>query len=176
MENANLYHLIRHRLPADPERLAITTPEGVHYRYADLEHESARCANFLTSLGLAPGERVLVQIDKSPEALFLYLGCIRAGFIYLPVNTAYRRAELDYFLSDAEPKVVICSGAALSLFAELCRARKIEHLYTLEGDGSGTLRNGYERAEDRFSTVVSVDRDVAAILYTSGTTGRPKGR
>src|SRR5471030_3221824 len=78
------------------------------YRYADLERETARYAAFLAGLGLAPGERVAGQVEKSPQALFLYLATLRAGLAYLPLNTAYKPAELDYFLRDAEPRVVVC--------------------------------------------------------------------
>ncbi len=112
MSDANLYACLAGRFPADPEnhRFAVL-PDGRNYSYADLEAVSARFANALISLGVQPGDRVAVQAGKSIEALMLYLGTLRAGGVFLPLNTAYTGAELGYFLGDAEPLVFVCDPA-----------------------------------------------------------------
>jgi malonyl-CoA/methylmalonyl-CoA synthetase len=149
--------------------------DGSTYRYADLERETARVASFLTSLGLRKGERVAAQVEKSPQALFLYLGALRAGLCYLPLNTAYQRAELSYFLKDAEPRVVVCRTQSATVLAELCRQTGIPHLYSLDEHGRGTLTDALGSAAVDFKDPVLGENDLAAIVYTSGTTGRSKG-
>ena len=174
MTDANIYSLFQTRFP-EPDATVLETGQGGAYSYADLEAQSARFANTLVALGVSPGDRVAVQVDKSPEALFLYLGCLRAGCTYLPLNTAYKPAELDYFLENAQPTVLVCRPSALETARELARARGVAHLYSLAADGTGTLVERAEAAGERFATVNRQADDVAVILYTSGTTGRPKG-
>ena len=172
--NENLYALIKQRFPADHQQTLIETPDGTYYSYADLDRETARYAQLMIEAGLAAGDRVLVQVDKSPQVLFLYLGCLRAGLIYLPLNTAYRRDELDYFLHDAEPKMVIGSPAALEILGELASKHNIRHVYSLTDAGTGSLLDALPGTTD--FAAAQCDKDTtAAILYTSGTTGRPKG-
>ena len=103
--NANLYSLLSARFASAPEAPALELDDGRRYTYRDLDAESARYASLLTSLGLERGDRVAAQIDKSPQAIFLYLGCLRAGYVYLPLNTAYQTGEIAFFLGDAEPRV-----------------------------------------------------------------------
>ena len=105
--NANLYALFEARFPKDQSALFLEAENGERYRYADLERETARLASYLTGLGVARGERVAVQVEKSPQALFLYLACLRAGLVYLPLNSAYQEGEVTYFLENAAPKVVV---------------------------------------------------------------------
>jgi malonyl-CoA/methylmalonyl-CoA synthetase len=152
----------------------IETDRGERYTYADLEHESARLAAFLTGCGLQPGDRVAVQVDKSPQAVFLYLACLRAGLCYLPLNTAYQQDELRYFLDDATPRLVVCRPAARELFDSLT-ADKATLVHTLGDDASGTLLDAARVAPARFDDVPRDDADTAVIIYTSGTTGRSKG-
>ncbi len=172
----NLYTLFRSRFPADPgAAIFIETGDGRRYCYAELERESGRYAGFLAQLGLAPGERVAVQVEKSPHALFLYLACLRAGLIYVPLNPAYRRAELDHLLGDARPSAVIVQAANADRSGEIAAARGIRHVFTLETDGGGSLpEQCRDTATDFADREVATD-DPAAILYTSGTTGNPKG-
>ena len=171
----NLYAIMQCRFPVDRTQVLIETGSGKTYSYADLERESARYAGFLTGLGLRKGDRVMAQLDKSPEVLFLYLGCIRAGLIYLPLNTAYRRGELEYFLQDAEPSVIVSAPSLQPTLQELADAQSIRHVFTLNQSRGGTLPEKAAASAGEFANVTCNADDAAAILYTSGTTGRPKG-
>lgn len=168
----HLFDLIKARMPAPTAPFAILD-DGRTYSYADMVAVSARFANALASLGVKPGDRVAVQVEKSIEALMLYLGTVRAGAIFLPLNTAYTPAEVEYFLGDAEPAVFVCDPAkaeALKPFADKAGA-KLETL----GVGAGSLLDKANAASGEFTDVARGADDLAAILYTSGTTGRSKG-
>ena len=143
--------------------------------YADVECETARYSNFLMGLGMRRGDRVAVQIEKSPQAIFIYLACLRAGLCYLPLNSAYQQSEISYFLNDAQPGVAICSPAAEPLFMCLCTEAKVPHLFTLDENGLGSFADASANAPKQFVTVESAANDLAVIIYTSGTTGRSKG-
>ena len=175
MANANLYAVLSERFRARAETTAIETLDGARWTYDDLERASARYAAFLGGLGVRPGERVAVQVDKSPEAVLLYLATLRAGLIYLPLNPAYPPREIEYFLQDAEPSVLVCRPESHETLAPLARACGVAHLLTLGAAGDGTLIEQSAGIADRFDTLDSSADDIAAILYTSGTTGRPKG-
>ncbi len=174
-QNHNLYHLFERACPPDGASLLLQTPSGDSYSYADVERESARLANYLTALGARPGDRVTVQVEKSPQVLCLYLACLRAGLVYHPLNTAYQASELDYFLGDARPRIVVCAGRSAALFESLAAGAGVETVCTLEADGSGSLSAGAAELPSVFETVVCGPGDLAALLYSSGTTGRPKG-
>ena len=177
--NANLYDIFAERFPQDCTACAIATGCGRLYSWDDMERGSARIANLLASLDLPRDARVAVQVDKSPEAVMLYLATLRAGLVYLPLNTAYRAAEIEYFLNDAEPSVVVCSPANADWVQPLAASAGTRHVYTLDelrnGVNSGTLLEHAASQPDRFDTVERHADDLAAILYTSGTTGRSKG-
>jgi malonyl-CoA/methylmalonyl-CoA synthetase len=158
--------------PAQPFLLV---DDGSTYTYADLERETARVAAFLTGLGLRQGDRVAAQVEKSARALFLYLGTLRAGLCYLPLNTAYQRAELAYFLKDAEPRVVVCRTQSATPLAKLCSETGVPHLFSLDEQGRGTLADAVAGVAPAFSDPALAADDLAAIVYTSGTTGRSKG-
>ena len=168
----NLFELIRDA--SSPDRAAIRTPEGAVFTYGDLIAWSGRLAGALTAAGVRPGDRVAVQVEKTPQAVLLYLACLRAGAVYLPLNTAYTLAELDYFLGDAEPSLVVCDPQRLDGVTSL--AGKIgAAVETLDADGRGTLMDRAAAAPAEFADVARSPEDLATILYTSGTTGRSKG-
>jgi malonyl-CoA/methylmalonyl-CoA synthetase len=158
---------------ADPQRRVIETDDGRRYARGDLLQESGRIANLLLELGAVRGERVAVQVDKSPASLCLYLACLRAGLVYLPLNTAYQRGELAHFIDDAEPSVVVCRPQSLDAMRGLCRARA--RVVVLDDAGGGELVDEAAKRPAGFATVPAAEDDLAVILYTSGTTGRSKG-
>lgn len=173
--NQNIYSLFASRFPKDLSQVFIETAEGKRYSYRDLEAESARCARFMTGLGLVKGDRVAVQVNKSPQALFLYLACVRAGLIFLPLNTAYQRTELEYFFGNAEPALICCRPQSAGMVQELAKQSDAKHVFTLGEDGRGSFTDACRAAPPDFDTVLCGGDDIAAILYTSGTTGRAKG-
>jgi malonyl-CoA/methylmalonyl-CoA synthetase len=180
MKNDNLYALIESRLPRDLAAPCIETHDGLVYSWRDLHFASARLAGWLASLALprdpdGSAARVAVQVEKSPEALMLYLAALRAGLVYVPLNTAYQRAEVEYFLNDARPAVVVCSPARARQIEPLARAAGVQHVLTLGERRDGTLLAAAAPFADSFGTVPRSADDLAAILYTSGTTGRSKG-
>ncbi len=152
----------------------IETGDGRRITYGDLDAATARMARLLVELGAGPGARVVAHVDKSPEALFLYLATLRAGCAFVPLNVAYQAAELSHFLDDAAPAIVVCAlrnEAWLAPLAERVGARVL----TLEADGAGSLTDGAASSSADFPTVGRAASDLAAIVYTSGTTGRSKG-
>ena len=172
--NANLYSLLSRRFGEQADTVAIESPDGARLTYGELDLVSARMANRLVALGAQTGDRVAVQVEKSPEALCLYLGCVRAGLVYLPLNTGYPPRELEHFFTDAEPRIVVCRPQDEAMVAALARNCGVETVVTLDAAGEGSLSAGADTG-DVFETVVSAPDDIAAILYTSGTTGKPKG-
>ena len=174
MSNANLYTILAGGFPADRSKIALETPE-LRYTWDDIDRASACLANLLASLGLPEGARVAVQVEKSPEALLLYLATLRAGYVYLPLNTAYRESEVAYFLGDAEPAVVVCASKNLEWVRRVADQAGTRHVYTLDENRSGTLLDAAGSMSQSFDAVARRADDLAAILYTSGTTGRSKG-
>jgi malonyl-CoA/methylmalonyl-CoA synthetase len=176
MNNSNLYAALEQQFALNASRPALEIGTGQTCNYADVDRATARCASALCDLGLKRGDRVAVQVEKSPQSLFLYLACLRAGLVYLPLNTAYRLAEVAYFLSDAEPSLVVCSRPAEKGVRELVHSRGLRaDVLTLDNDGNGTLPEAVRSAPTRFTTAVVAPNELAAIVYTSGTTGRSKG-
>ena len=177
-KNENLFVALRAAFPADLQATAIEiadTAEPLFYSWADLERGTAMLANLLASLALPLASRIAVQTEKSAEALMLYLAVLRAGHVYLPLNTAYQAAEIEYFIRNAAPAVVVCAGKNFGWVSKIAFAAGTRHVYTLDDDRCGTL---LDRAAFQPTTHTPVQRaadDLAAILYTSGTTGRSKG-
>ena len=173
--NANFYAVLQRCFPASPDAPLLTTDTGERYTYGDLERETARLARFLVSLGLKPGDRVAAQIEKSPQALFLYLATLRAGLVFLPLNTAYQQGEIGYFLGDAEPGVMVCRPEAEGWIAPLAKQAGTAHLLTLDEHGRGSFSDAAAGCDADFGVAESAEPDLAALIYTSGTTGRSKG-
>ena len=171
--NANLFSRLFDGLD-DPNRLAIETVDGERINYADLIARAGRMANVLVERGVKVGDRVAAQTEKSVPGLVLYLATVRAGAVYLPLNTAYTLNELDYFISDAEPSLVVCDPSKAEGIGALA-AKVGAKVETLGADGKGSLTDAAARAKAEFNTVARGNDDLAAILYTSGTTGRSKG-
>src|SRR5229473_5651409 len=171
--NANLFSRLFDGLD-DPNRVAIETHDGKRISYGDLISRAGQMANLLVDRGVKPGDRVAAQTEKSVPALVLYLAAVRAGAVYLPLNTAYTLNELEYFIADAEPSLVVCDPAKAEGIGAI--AAKVDaRVLTLGADGRGSLTDAAAKASPAFTTVVRADDDLAAILYTSGTTGRSKG-
>ena len=170
----NLFELIRSRI-TDPARTFIIKADGSTMSYADMLDRSGQIANVLVLDGVEPGDRVAVQVEKTVENFLTYLAVLRAGAVYLPLNTAYTLAELDYFIGDAEPKLVICDPAKREGLSDIAKKRGVAAIETLDAKGQGSLIEAADKAPKAFADVPREDDDLAAILYTSGTTGRSKG-
>ncbi|HRM93934.1 MAG TPA: AMP-binding protein, partial [Alicycliphilus sp.] len=177
--NQNLFAALRAAFPADLEQIAVETMsasgEPLLYSWRDLDRASARIANLLAALELPEGSRIAVQVEKSVEAMLLYLATLRAGHVFLPLNTAYQSAEIEYFVGNAEPAVVVCTPGNFGWVSKIAFTAGTQHVFTLGDDRTGSL---LERAahfgDDHVPAARGAD-DLAAILYTSGTTGRSKG-
>ncbi|MGL4441498.1 MAG: AMP-binding protein, partial [Bosea sp. (in: a-proteobacteria)] len=167
----HLFDIIRSRMLA-AEKPFITHPDGSVISYGDLVATSGRIAAALVAAGVKPGDRVAVQVEKSANALMLYLACVRAGAVFLPLNSAYTLAELEYFIGDAEPALIICDPARAAGIAAISRGAVVE---TLDAKGEGSLMQRASTMPVNFADVARGPDDLAAILYTSGTTGRSKG-
>ncbi|HET7886202.1 MAG TPA: malonyl-CoA synthase [Bradyrhizobium sp.] len=171
--NANLFSRLFDGVD-DLKRLAIETVDGKHISYGDLIARAGQIANVLVDRGVKPGDRVAAQTEKSVTGLVLYLATVRAGAVYLPLNTAYTLNELEYFIGDAEPSLVVCDPLKATGIATIA-AKVGAKVETLASDGKGSLTEAADRAQSSFATVPRENGDLAAILYTSGTTGRSKG-
>jgi malonyl-CoA/methylmalonyl-CoA synthetase len=172
--SAHLYDALTARFP-ERDKPFLTTPEGRKVTYHELKDGSGRIASVLRDLGVEPGDRVAVQVEKSPEAVLLYLACLRAGAVFLPLNTAYTPAEVGYFLGDAEPRLFVCDPARRARLLDAARKAGVAHVETLDAGGGGSLMQRAKSASVKFADASRGPDDLAAILYTSGTTGRSKG-
>lgn len=172
---SNLYERLSANFPEDRGRPFAYLPDGTIVTYADVDARSARYANALRSLGVTPGDRVAVQTEKSIDMLLLYLGSLRAEAIFLPLNTAYTAAEVAYFLRDAEPALFVCDPGRATASGEIARDAGVTRIETLDDRGGGSLAAIADGSSLIFETVDCKGETLAAILYTSGTTGRSKG-
>ncbi len=169
MRNDNFCALIHERICKAKDKPFLTIPGGRQWTFGEIDSLSARFAGALRRAGAIPGDRIAVQVEKSAENVALYLASLRAGFVYLPLNTAYTPDEVSYFLADAEPAVFVCDPARAS------DAPKEAPILTLSATGRGTLVDAANAAAPFDAVEPRREDDLAAILYTSGTTGRSKG-
>ena len=178
MHQHNLFNALRAAFPADLDTIAIETADTATpllYSWRDLERGTAMLANLIHSLALPRDSRIAVQTEKSVEALMLYLAVLRAGHVYLPLNTAYQAGEVEYFVRNAEPAVVVCAGKNFGWVSKIAFNAGTTHVFTLNEDRSGTLLDRAAFHSDQHTPALRSASDLAAILYTSGTTGRSKG-
>lgn len=174
MDN-NLFAALRAAFPRDLDAVAVETDNGLAYSWRDLERGTAMIANLLASLKLEQGARIAVQVEKSVEAMMLYLATLRAGYVFLPLNTAYQKAEIEYFVGNAQPAVVVSTPGNFGWVSKIAFQAGTRHVFSLGDDRSGTLLERASRHSDQHAVVQRGADDLAAILYTSGTTGRSKG-
>lgn len=156
-----------------------TTPflemaDGTRMTYCDFLELAAQYAHTLTNLGVQAGDRIAVQIAKSPEALAVYAACVQSGIVFLPLNTAYTADEVSYFVKDSGAKVLLCDERKSDGLASVATSAGAR-LETLNADGTGSFAMLAKAMPKTFETVDRTEDDLAAFLYTSGTTGRSKG-
>lgn len=173
--NENLFCMFEQQMLDAPERVFLELHESRKLTYGDANALSARLANKLIDLGLQSGDRVTAQVDKSHQAVLLYLACLRAGIVFHPLNTAYTINELDHFLQDAQPTVFVCSPTRAIEAQVIVKKNAANTVLTLDVDGSGTLWEDVLAHSDTFDTAHRDKDDTALLIYTSGTTGKPKG-
>ncbi len=176
----NLFALFQSRFPTDSSRPFLETESGRSLTFDELDQITARYAGLIQSLGAVPGDRVAVQVEKSVESMLLYLACLRAGVVYLPLNSAYRESEIAYFLGDATPTIFVHAPKDTDWIAPICQSLNIAHRFTMDAEskvqaGSGDWDKNAANCPPMVGFVPRNDDDLAAILYTSGTTGRSKG-
>ncbi|MCB4766986.1 malonyl-CoA synthase [Ancylobacter sp. Lp-2] len=173
--NANLYAAIEASARRAGDAIAFSQPDGSTLSYAELLALVGRYADALTQLGVGRGDRVTVQVEKSLGNVALYLATLKIGAVYQPLNTAYTAAELDYFLGDAEPVLLVADPRKAETLRPIAAARGVRHVETLDADGKGSLADLAATLPGTAETVLCAPDDLAALLYTSGTTGRSKG-
>ncbi len=180
----NLYSALRAAFPANLDTVAVETADAdgpaLCYTWRDLDRASAMLANLLASLNLPAASRIAVQVDKSVEAMLLYLATLRAGHVFLPLNTAYQSGEIEYFIGNAQPAVVVCSSKNFGWVSKIAFTAGTQNVFTLNDDRTGSLLERATHYSDIFCSDIhscssNKDEGLAAILYTSGTTGRSKG-
>ncbi len=180
--NHNLFATLRASFPDDLDQIAVETADAdrpvLRYSWRDLDGATAMLAGLLRSLDLPEGARVAAYVEKSVEAMLFYLATLRAGYVYLPLNTAYQSAEIEYFIGDAQPAVVVCASRNFGWVSKIAFKAGTRHCFTLDDDRSGSLlQRAAALPQESGADPPAMKRadDLAAILYTSGTTGRSKG-
>jgi malonyl-CoA/methylmalonyl-CoA synthetase len=173
--NHNLFAALRAAFPVDLDAVAVETDNALYYSWRDLDRSTAMLANLLQSLKLPAGAHIVVQVEKSVEALSLYLATLRAGYVFLPLNSAYQSGEIEYFIGNAAPAVVVCSPKNFGWVSKIAFKVGTQNVFTLGDDRSGSLLERAAHYSDKHTVAQRGADDLAAILYTSGTTGRSKG-
>ena len=174
MNNSNIYELFQSRFPVDTKAVFLEHEQGI-LLYSQIDNETGQLAGLLKQLDVKKGDRVIVQVEKSAEAVLLYLACLRVGAIFIPLNTAYTAQEVRFFMGDANPHLIVCSPQDHSTISESAKELSVPHVMTLDNSGNGSLVDAKSTAPINSVTEQCTGNDIACILYTSGTTGRPKG-
>ncbi|MGI9329159.1 MAG: AMP-binding protein, partial [Gammaproteobacteria bacterium] len=172
---ANLYGILRAGFIERLDEPCLCPPGQAARSYREMDDLSARYAGLLGALGLQAGDRAVAQVEKSPEAIALYLACLRTGVIYVPLNTAYTPNEMAHFLADAQPGLLVTTPAAAAMLEPTAKQADVTHLLSLDDQGGGSLAERANAAPARETLEPRSTTDIAAIVYTSGTTGRSKG-
>ncbi len=172
--NSNLYAVLKSRFPA-PTADAFELISGERVSYGTISEKVARFAGALARAGVGRGDRVTVQVEKSLGNVALYLACLQVGAVYNPLNSAYTAAELAYFIRDAEPRLVVCAPEKREELASITAAAGDVRLETMDADGAGSLAAMADAGPPMEDIAALSGEDLAALLYTSGTTGRAKG-
>jgi len=173
--NANFVARLEEKMRAAGDAPAFETADGTITTYAQLLDEVARAAAALKSLGVAPGDRVMAQVDKSLANVFLYLATLKVGAAFNPLNSAYTPAELEYFIGDAQPSVIVASAKRIAEIGPAASASKVRSLLTMASEGSGSFMELAAQQAPLRETAMREPDDLASLIYTSGTTGRSKG-
>jgi malonyl-CoA/methylmalonyl-CoA synthetase len=171
----NMYRLVEDRIARAPGKPAFVMASGEAIGYAVLGEMVARMANALGAAGVKAGDRVTAQVEKSLPNAVLYLACLKAGAVFNPLNSGYTAAELDYFLGDAQPSLLVCQRSDLDLLEPIANRHKVGSILLLEADGTGSLADLAEAQSAEHVTARCTAEDLASLIYTSGTTGRSKG-
>ena len=169
----NLYLRYREGFPKDLSTPCIELKDGSIISYKELEDQSSQYANGFSNLGLKPGDRVSVQVNKSPEVLYIYLACLRSNIIFHPLNTAYKDHELSFLLEDADPALFICEKEVYEKIDSLNLKHPPSHIFTIQIQDKDSIQA--IKLAGIHEVVDCSEEDTAALLYSSGTTGRPKG-
>lgn len=175
MSNGNLYAHFQTVFQQQSNKVVLTSSGGQQLSYAQLDSAAGHMATCLANFGVKVGDRVSVQVEKSVVALALYLGCLRGGFVFHPLNTGYKEHELAYFLGNAEPTLMVCDSRDQATLQPLCSQAGVTTLLTLDADGSGTLSEALAAVTQEAEVAELDGNALAALLYSSGTTGTPKG-
>ena len=173
--NANLYAKFEASFAQRPSQVAFVLGSGAPITFASLADRVAQMANALVDRGVEPDDRVMAQVEKSIDNVLLYLACLKVGAVFNPLNTAYTVAELEYFIGDATPKLLVVDPSKREALSAIAANAGVAHIDTMEPSGQGTLRDLAGAKGTTHPTVARSTNDMAALLYTSGTTGRSKG-
>jgi malonyl-CoA/methylmalonyl-CoA synthetase len=174
-KSGNFFALLEKKLKAAGDAPAFETADGAILTFADLLDEVGRAAAALISLGVKPGDRVLVQAEKSLPNVFLYLATLKVGAVFNPLNTAYTAAELEYFIGDAQPTVIVVAPERVADIKRAAKASKVRTILTMAADGSGSFAQLAAKQKPHLATAACSADALASLIYTSGTTGRSKG-